>query len=344
MTEVVFCTTVTPGFAWEAVALSRNLREIEGEDVRLEVYVSAETVSSCQVTPSITWLPASAVSLEDAEIQLMRSTLSGFEIACLMKPRALYATLQRNPTAVAVYLDTDVVLCRPLSTIVGNLSGVGLSRHTTGLDPARFPLFAHAGLFNAGVVACAQDSVDFALWWDELCSRAASHPNVESDFDQRFLDWVPARWPVTDLAESGVNIGPWNIAEYDWTGADTPKISGVDVVLFHVSTLRSFLPPDSPKEVSMLVDRYNSFRDPRPAVPSNRLRRAAQTSLRQRRRNRLTGRLGLKNRLVDALRYSSVTFRESFGVPLARWGEPLLYRPLAVRAPADQCSAYRASD
>ena len=344
MTDVVYCTTVTAGFEWEAVALSRNLREVEGEGVHLEVYVAAESVSGRDVTPSITWLPASAVCLEDVEVRRMRSTLTGFEIACLMKPRALYATLRRNPAAVAVYLDTDVVLCRPLSVVVKDLSGVGLSRHTAGLDPASFPLFAHAGLFNAGVVACSQASADFALWWDELCSRSASHPNVESDFDQRFLDWVPFRWPVTDLAEFGVNIGPWNVAEYEWSGVDSPKISGVDVVLFHVSTLRSSVPLGSPEEVLRLVERFHSFRDPRPSVPRSRASRAWQTWLRQRRRNRIAGRLGIKNRLVDALRYSSVTFRESFGVPLARWGAPMLYRPLAVCAQPERGRAGVPSD
>ena len=165
MTDVVFCTTVTPGFEWEAAALARNLRQVEGEDVRLEVYVAAESVATCEITPSVTWLPASALWLEDDEIRRMGLMLSGFEIACLMKPRALHATLQRNPAAVAVYLDTDVVVCRPVSTVVQDLSGVGLSRHTSALDPASFPLFAHAGLFNAGVVVCTHDAVDFPLWW-----------------------------------------------------------------------------------------------------------------------------------------------------------------------------------
>jgi hypothetical protein len=339
MTEVVFCTTITPGYEREAVALAENLRQTDGEDVSLEVYVATASVESCEIAPSVKWMPGAEMWLDDDELCRIHSMLSGFEIACLTKARALYSTLLRNPTATAVYLDTDVVVLQPLTPIVRDVKGVGLSRHTSSLDPAAFPVFAHSGLFNAGVVACDQESADFALWWDELCSRAASHPNVASDFDQRFLDWVPSRWHVTDLTAVGVNVGPWNISEYVWTGGETPKISGTDVVLFHVSTLRSAVPSALPPEIALMVERYHSFREPIARSGTPRGRHVLRTFLRQRRRNRSAGRVRVVNRLADALRFSSVTFRESFGVPVARWGLPSLYRPLIDVALPDRSSA-----
>ena len=333
MNELVFCTTVTPGYEHEAEALARNLLETEGSGLHFEAFVVGPRRNDLVDLPGLTWRFAEDLSLNNDELAAVHRALSGFEMACLMKPRALYSVLHHRPGAVGIYLDTDVLALRAFPSALRSLKGVGLSRHTSLLDPAEFPVHAHVGLFNAGVVACSADCLDFTLWWDELCARSASHPAAQPDHDQRFLDWVPAHWPVTDLLAFGINPGPWNVSEFDWSGTGTIAFSGTDLTLFHVSTLRTHVPPETPTQIVEIVERFRRFRPP-PGAPSvkpsglGQLGRALKRSRVRRSRS-----LPLRSAVLDGVRYSSATVRELFGPPHARWGPPLLYRSInAVRA------------
>lgn len=333
MKELVFCTTVTPGYEHDAQALARNLLETEGPGFHLEAFVVGPRRSDLIELPGLTWRFAEDLSLNSDELAAVYRTLSGFEAACLMKPRALYSVLRDRPGAVGIYLDTDVLALRAFPSALRELRGVGLSRHTSFLDPAAFPVHAHVGLFNAGVVACSGDHLDFPLWWDELCARAATHPSAQSDYDQRFLDWVPAHWPVTDLLAFGINAGPWNVSEFDWSGTGTIAFSGTELTLFHVSTLRRHVPPGTPQQIVEIVERFRGFH-PTPVTQAvNRPGLGQFRRVLKKNRVRRSRSLPVRSAVLDGVRYSSATVRELLGPPHARWGPPLLYRSVnAVRA------------
>ncbi|WP_142086651.1 hypothetical protein [Acidithiobacillus thiooxidans] len=96
------------------------------------------------------------------------------------------------------------------------------------------------GVFNAGFLAVnrSDQAFHFLHWWaDHVCRHGRNDPDNGMCGDQRWLDLVPALFPVTKVSRHpGINVGYWNIHERVVTQIDgTYFVNGERLLFLHLS-------------------------------------------------------------------------------------------------------------
>lgn len=146
------------------------------------------------------------------------------ELCTAVKGRALLRLFEEEEPDLVIYLDPDVLVCRPLALIsewLGDAS-VGLVPHITapeetdiGIELTELSVAAH-GVYNLGHLVVRRDARGraFARWWAARLDRYCFDDRARGLFtDQRWVDLVPAIFEgVKILKEPGLDVASWNLS------------------------------------------------------------------------------------------------------------------------------------
>lgn len=183
------------------------------------------------------------IGIERSEFHRMALIYDVKELATAVKP-ALLATLLASRADSVAYLDPDIQVFAPLDDI-GDLArrhGIVLTPHTTeplprdGLLPSE-QMLMRAGIYNLGFIAIGPGSHAFLDWWSERLARDCLVAVEDGLFvDQRWVDFVPALFPHTILADPGCNVAYWNLAHRELVSiGDRWEVDGKPLRFFHFS-------------------------------------------------------------------------------------------------------------
>lgn len=170
-------------------------------------------------------------------LQRMERIYDVIEFATAVKPFLLNRLLGEG-YPVAIYLDADILVCGDLSGLISNISqsGILLTPHSLepyprdGLSPSELDIM-RAGIFNLGFIGVDSSARAFLDWWSERLKTQSMVALDKGLFtDQRWIDWVPALFPVQVERAPGANVAYWNLHERELrvTGP-LPEQAGGDV-------------------------------------------------------------------------------------------------------------------
>lgn len=146
------------------------------------------------------------------------------ELSTAVKGRALLRLIREENPDLAIYLDPDVLVCRPLSLIDDWLgaASIGLVPHIlapeeteVGVELTELSVAAH-GVYNLGHLILRPDArgTAFARWWAARLDRYCFDDRARGLFtDQRWVDLAPAVFEgVKILREPGLDVASWNLS------------------------------------------------------------------------------------------------------------------------------------
>lgn len=188
------------------------------------------------------------------------------ELNTALKPYVFRWLRKRHSSEALVYLDPDIDVLAPLSSVEDALAQGALAVLTPHLNapmtdgghPGELAILG-SGTYNLGFVAIGAHPAADALihWWaDKLEFGCVADPAAGLFTDQKWMDLVPGLFPdVRILRDDGCNLAYWNLAQRavaqrdgHWYANDRPlafvHYSGVDV--------------DRPQLFSRHQDRYRA--------------------------------------------------------------------------------------
>lgn len=242
-------TIVTRNHFHYAAALEQQIREVDPSCVLAIVVADLWTPGQ---TDDWEWLHEAHESWRSSfgQVQQRRLLLAGrdvcnepydrfafqysaFELTCALKSQAGYWLMQHGVQQL-LYLDADVRLYQPVDRIFDELprEGVLLTPHLRSRLPedGRYPTnvdLLRTGNFNAGIWAARIEKTQpwstsethrILSWWRTCCQRdCIVDPHDGLFVDQKWLDQaVSVSDGVCISRNPGLNVGYWNLHEYDW--------------------------------------------------------------------------------------------------------------------------------
>jgi hypothetical protein len=167
------------------------------------------------------------------------------ELNTCIKPRIFeYLAHERNEQQI-IYLDPDIKIYSPLSTIQSALeaSAIVLTPHIYTPIPldGKAPgenTFLNFGIYNLGFIAIrvTEESNRFISWWKERTyEQGYSSVQYGLYVDQLYINLVPVFFKdVCVLNDNGCNMAPWNLHERFLT------YSNNDIIINGTNTLKFF--------------------------------------------------------------------------------------------------------
>lgn len=153
-----------------------------------------------------------------------------------------YVALSNKQISRITYLDSDLLCFADPTTLAADFSSA-----TVILTPHRFPPhlaeWEQYGRYNAGWVSTSTDEegMQFIEWWRERCLEWCELKVVGEKFaDQKYLDQVADAFPHSVvLPHSGVNAGPWRLADISIEYSDSKVlVEGYPLIFFHFHGLK----------------------------------------------------------------------------------------------------------
>lgn len=175
------------------------------------------------------------------------------ELCTAIKPFCLEILLNRDDCAQAIYLDPDIVVFSPLTSVLNGLQQASIVLTPHLLDPeerddaiAENELSAlKHGVYNLGFVAVrsSDEGKRFAAWWKNRLYQFCYDDIPSGVFtDQRWIDLVPAFFEDhLILRDRACNVAPWNTTRRTISGTipDDVKVNGEAVKFYHFTGLDS---------------------------------------------------------------------------------------------------------
>lgn len=188
------------------------------------------------------------------------------ELSTALKPFLMEHLLATDPGCTSVvYLDPDVLVCRPLDDLAQLLThhAVLLTPHLLSpLPDEKMPNerdILLVGAYNLGFIGVARGEPGEQLlaWWRQrVYDHGASHVAAGLFTDQRWVDLVPSLYSgVHVLRDPAFNVAYWNLHERGASLrlADGTVCSGsVPISFFHYSGFS----PQRPESISVYQRRY----------------------------------------------------------------------------------------
>ncbi|WP_257168124.1 hypothetical protein [Bradyrhizobium sp. SRS-191] len=189
------------------------------------------------------------VPAEDLPIPDVRSWLFGHDVveACTAVKGAMMLHMQAQGADRVIYLDPDIAVFAPLTTITERLevADIVLTPHLLDPEPTVAGVLDNEigalkhGIYNLGFIAVSSrpEGRRFARWWaDRLRLFCVDDIPAGLFTDQRWCDHVPAFFPSTHiLRDPGCNVASWNLANRPLTiGQDgVIRAAGAPLCFFH---------------------------------------------------------------------------------------------------------------
>jgi hypothetical protein len=184
------------------------------------------------------------LGLDGSEYAWMAAIYDNFELSCAMKPWLLRRLIA--DADVAMYLDSDILVCGPLTDLArrAHSDGIVVCPHLLEPPPddGRFPnedTILQSGQLNGGFVAIGRESPDFLEWWQRRLRRecrAFGAQNPQRFVDQRWLDLAVNYFDITPVRDRGANVAYWNLATRRLVhDGDRYRVDGEPLLFMHFS-------------------------------------------------------------------------------------------------------------
>ena len=172
------------------------------------------------------------------------------QLCCALKPSAVRAVLRRTDVDAVIYLDADVMVFQPFSSIESALSDadIVLTPHVLhpigddGRRPDELDVL-RGGVYNMGFFAVrrSEEGERFLRWWEgRLRDQCRIDVPLGLFLDQRWVDLVPAYFlSVHVLRDETCNVAPWNLGERTLAIANDGSftVNGRPLTFFHFSSV-----------------------------------------------------------------------------------------------------------
>ena len=191
----------------------------------------------------------------------LRLKYDDFSMACALKPFYSDFFLNDQDVNSIIYLDADIYLFSPLTSILkllgdtqSNLSSIILTPHIIGVNEFKDEVsknisFLTYGTFNAGFFAIKKnkEGKNFVQWWKRMLKDyCVINHNRGLYCDQTWLNLVPIifKESLCILQDIGYNVAYWNI-DYERTISCNNKGKYIinnnsELVFFHFARFRYY--------------------------------------------------------------------------------------------------------
>ena len=264
MTEIAIFTIVSNNYLHFARTLLQSARLHHPEARLYCVIVDTDPAPAAALAEEFEAIALSALPLPDGEDFLFQYTI--LELNTAVKPWALQYLIDAGFEKV-FYIDPDICLYRPMTSVVEQLDGdadIVLTPHLLApmnddAHPGELDI-RRAGTYNLGFCAL-RDSPNtrrFLKWWQgKLRHDCIVAPDRGIFVDQSWVDLVPGLFErVSVLRHPGYNVAYWNLAQRGLVGPVENQaaltVNGEPLVFFHFSGLN----PLAPSNVSKHQNRY----------------------------------------------------------------------------------------
>ncbi len=241
----VYCTYFDRGFLAQGLALWRSLA---AHDPEARLWVLALDDFTADVLRELGETRLSVVALADVEagdaaLAAAKENRTRVEYYFTLSPCWPRWLLARHPEIARVtYVDADMFFFASPAEIFFAMDAAGASVLVTAHRfPAWLRHYEQHGKFNVGLLAFRNDSAGRACLddWTARC-LAWCHDRLEDGkyADQKYLDAWPEKLggALLVLDRPGVNLAPWNWANYDFV--NRLWVDERALVLFHFARFR----------------------------------------------------------------------------------------------------------
>ncbi len=192
------------------------------------------------------------------------------EFNTAVKPFILRKLIEERDFEQVVYLDPDIEMFAPMTSVFDALDGGAdfvLTPHLTA--PAEFAEFPNdigimkSGIYNLGFIALSNslDVINFLHWWGRHLRFECLNLQEQGLFvDQKFVDLVPGFYDnVTILRDCSLNVAYWNLdlRSLEENGEGW-LVDGKPLTFFHFSGII----PKNPNRLSKHTSRFNGNLEP----------------------------------------------------------------------------------
>ena len=240
----IFCTLFDSFYLTRGLALYRSLVKT-GADFRLIVYCFDD---ACFKILSDLKLPKlDLVTLSEFEtpalLRIKDSRTRG-EYCWTCTPHVIADALTRFHLSEVTYLDADLFFFSRPELLLEEFKSSGGSvlitehRYTPEYDQSTL-----SGTYCVQFITFCSDSNGLTAlnWWKDRCTEWCFSRFENGKFgDQKYLDdWTTRFKGVHVLKHLGGGVAPWNIQQYEITGAQSgPLVNGAPVVFYHFHALK----------------------------------------------------------------------------------------------------------
>ena len=221
-------------------------------------------------------LPGDAVGAEYFDYMALKYNAT--DLCCALKPYAIDHLFQRTRYAKILYLDSDIYIFSPLTTMLNALEQHQFVVTPHALAPVPRPErfwekpslgdLAYAGVFNAGVfgLRVSRHTKTFIDTWREMVSAPGAFL-VSGQMEQNSFNWISCfAEDVLVLRDPTYNVAYWNLHDRSlrYSALDSGRMSdgwfvdGKPLVIFHFSGFSS----DSPYALSKYDSRHSLYMMP----------------------------------------------------------------------------------
>jgi hypothetical protein len=210
-----YCTSTDHGYLRRTLALHGSL-EAHCQPYHLWVLALEDGVDlriGMREEPNLTVVPLAEV--ETAVLRAARPSREWREYVWTLKAEWIMSILQRGVGAVT-YIDGDGFFFadpEPLYAEIGDAPlAVTPHRFSPGLEAYR-----KNGRFNGGFIYASLAGLDCLQEWAAQCLDWCHLAYDGGRFvDQGYLDAWPEKWGAHAVQQKGVNLAPWNHAQYGY--------------------------------------------------------------------------------------------------------------------------------
>lgn len=240
-----FCTYFDKNYLTNGLALYRSLKGCCSDFYLWVLCMDQETHQALtdMALPGVGLIALEDFERGDKQLQEAKKNRTQFEY-CLTCTSSLPLFILNNfpDVDLITYIDADVYFFNDPASIFKDIAdySIGIVEHRFSPQNKEKVMY---GIYNVGWLSFRRDenAMDCLNWWRRMCNEWC-YVRVEKDrfADQKYLDTWPARFKrVVVLKNKGINLAPWNIANYKiHTDRKNIYIDGELLIFFHFHGLR----------------------------------------------------------------------------------------------------------
>lgn len=237
-----YCTLFDSNYLAKGLVLHDSLMRQSSEPFTLHILAMDEKTSTLLFElnlPNVNILPLNVFET-DLKLKEVRQNRNWTEFCWTCASILLNYLLPWYPEVT--YLDADLMFFQDPKVIFDEIGdkSIGITPHR--LIPSHKHLEETNGKFNVGWVSMknTERGRNRAAFWAHDCRNWCYNRVEPGRFgDQKYLDYWPKEHPedVCEISNIGVNVAPWNLA--NWRVTEGPKVDGIPVVFFHAHEFES---------------------------------------------------------------------------------------------------------
>lgn len=254
--QMIYCTVVAQNYLPQALALYESVQRVEPDKELVILVVDGDRRELEADRPGLRIATTEILGLDRREVLEMAAIYDVVEFSTSVKPLFFKALLAESERVA--YLDPDMMVVSPLAELPRLLDehGIVLTPHFLEPIPVAIDHITEGhdltvGIFNLGFCAVGRSAISFLdWWWGHLRRECLIYPLLGVFVDQKWVDVGATYFSAHALRHAGYNVGPWNLHERHFSGADggfTMSATDDELRLLHFS---GFNPAD-PEAISV---------------------------------------------------------------------------------------------